>query len=56
MDVSGTAGVVAGEGRLELDNTLGVARLDSAQPSVVEVGRVGGIAVSAGADPGVDTL
>ena len=56
MDVRGTAGVVAREDGLELDDTLLVAGLDTAQEGRVEVAGVGGVAVAAGLDTGVDTL
>lgn len=56
MDVRGTAGVVAREDGLELDDTFLVAGLDPAQPSRVEVAGVGRVAVAAGLDAGVDTL
>lgn len=56
MNVSSTAGVVTREDGLELNNTIGVARLDSTKESVVQVAGVRRVTVSAGADSGVDTL
>lgn len=56
VDVGGAAGVVTREEGLELDDTLFVAGLDSAQESGVEVRGVILVAVSAGRDTGVDTL
>ena len=56
MDVGCTSGVVAREDGLELDDALAVGGLDSAQEGGVEVCRVGGVAVAAGLDAGVDTL
>lgn len=50
MDVSRAAGVVAWEDRLELDDALLVAGLDSTQEGGVEVGCVGLVAVTAGLD------
>ena len=56
VDVRGTAGVVAREDGLELHDALLVAGLDTAQEGRVEVAGVGGVAVAAGLDTGVDTL
>lgn len=56
MDVGSTTGVVSREDRLELDNALAVAGLDSAQEGCVQVCGVVGVAVSAGLDAGVHTL
>jgi hypothetical protein len=56
MNMSSTASVVTRENSLELDNTVSVAGLDSAQESGVEVAGVRGVSVAAGADARVDTL
>jgi hypothetical protein len=56
VNVDGTAGVVARENGLELDNALVVAWLDSTQEGSVEVGSIGRITVAAGNYAGVDTL
>lgn len=56
MNVSSTTSVVSGEDSLELDNTVSVAGLDSAQESSIEVTCIGRVSVSAGADARVDTL
>lgn len=56
MDVSSAASVVAREDGLELDNTIGIARLDSTKESVVKVAGIGRVAVPAGADSRVYTL
>lgn len=50
MDVGGTADVVAGEGGLELGNTIGVGRPDTAQEGLVEVARVGAVSISESRD------
>lgn len=56
VNVGSTAGVVTGENRLELNNTLVVARLDATEESSVEVGGIRRVTVAAGHDTGVDTL
>lgn len=55
VDVGGTAGVVAREDRLHIDNTVLVTGLDTAEPGGVDVGLIGGVTVTAGNDTGVDT-
>jgi hypothetical protein len=55
VDVSGAGGVVAREDGLELDNTVGVSLLDTAEESLVDVGLIGGVAVAGSDDTGVNT-
>lgn len=56
MDVGSTAGIVAGEDSLELDDTVLVGLLETAEEGRVEVGLVIAVAVSVGDDTRVDTL
>lgn len=56
MDVGSTAGVVTGESGLEVNNTVGVTFLDTAEEGGVDVQCVGGVTVAAGDNSRVDTL
>lgn len=56
MNVGGTASVVTGEDRLELNHAVVVAGLDTAQEGCVEVGGIGRVTVAAGLNAGVNTL
>lgn len=56
VDVDCTSGVVAWKDGLELDDTILVAGLDSAQEGGVEVGCIGFVAVAARLDTGVGAL
>ena len=56
VNVGSTAGVVAGEDGLELDNTLVVTGLDTTEESCIQIGGIGRVAVAAGLNPRVDTL
>ncbi len=53
VDVGGSACVVAGEDGLELGYAVGVGRLDPAEPGLLGVGLVGGVAVAVGDDAAV---
>lgn len=55
VDVGGAARLVAGEGRLELSNTVGIGGLDAAQPGLVDVGLVTAVTVSGGNNARVHT-
>lgn len=55
VNMGGSARVVAGEGCLELGNTVGIGRLDAAQPGLIDVGLVRRVAVSGGNNTGVNT-
>ena len=56
VDVSSTAGVVAGEDGVELHDTIRVGLLDTAEESGVQVGAVAGVTVAGGSHARVDTL
>lgn len=56
VNVSGTAGVVTREGGLEVNNTVGIALLDTAQEGGVDVQLIGGVTVATGNNSRVDTL
>jgi hypothetical protein len=56
VDVGSAAGVVTRKDRLELDNTLVIAGLDSTEERSVQVGGIRGVTIAAGLDTGVDTL
>lgn len=56
VNVSSTAGVVAGEDGVELYDTIGVGLLDTAEESGVQVGGIAGVAVAGGSHARVDTL
>lgn len=56
VNVGSTAGVVTGEDRLELNDTLVVARLDTTEESSVQVSGIRRVTVAAGHDTRVDTL
>ena len=55
MDVSGASRVVTREGGVELQNTVLVAELDTAEHGVIDVARVSSVAVAASDYTTVDT-
>lgn len=55
VDVSGTAGVVAGEDGLELSDTVDIGLLDTAEEGCFEVGGIVTVSVAPSSDTTVDT-
>jgi 5-hydroxyisourate hydrolase-like protein (transthyretin family) len=48
MDVSGAAGVMTREGRLEMNDTVGVTLLDTSEEGRVDVQLIRGVAIATG--------
>lgn len=56
MDVSGTAGVMAREGRLEMNYSIFITLLNTPKESRVDIQLIGRVTIAAGDNARVDTL
>lgn len=56
MDVGGTAGVMTGEGGLEVNNTVGITLLNTTEEGRVDVELIGRVTITISDNAGVDTL
>jgi hypothetical protein len=55
MDVSGAASVMTREGRLEMNDTIGVTLLDTSMEGQVDVDLIGRVSITAGDNSRIDT-